>query len=301
MKTFLIPAVIFALAKASLAQTAPDTPPEKAAILANDRAFEAAYEKGDVKALATFFSENAEYTTEDGQTWVGNAAIEESMRTAFLEDKGSKLAIHLDSVQVLTPDVVVEKGSTSVTRKSGENSGAIFTAIHVKKDGKWKISQLIENPLPQVAPHDRLQEIAWMIGAWEDVDKSTPLTVRSEFVWARGANFITRNVSVKNAGESVLEGWQVIGWDPVEERIRSWTFDSEGGFAEGSWTREGNRWLIQEAGVNPDGGRTTAENTITKLDDARFAFESSSRTLNGEPQPSVERIEVLRAKEAKGE
>jgi hypothetical protein len=48
--------------------------------------------------------------------------------------------------------------------------------------------------------------------------------------------------------------------------------------------------------VNPDGGRTTAENTITKLSANRFAWESGSRTVNGEPQPSVERIEVMRSK-----
>jgi ketosteroid isomerase-like protein len=84
MKAFLIPAVVvIALTSTSFSQTAPDTPPEKEAVLANDRAFEAAYAKGDVKALAGFFAEDAEYTTEEGQTLAGNAAIEESMREAF--------------------------------------------------------------------------------------------------------------------------------------------------------------------------------------------------------------------------
>ena len=296
MKTFLVPAVIIALVKASSAQTAPETPPEKTAILANDRAFEAAYEKGDVKGLAAFFAENAEYTTAEGETLVGSAAIEESMRVAFKEGKGSKLTINVDSVQVLTPDVVVEKGSSTVTAKDGDTNGVLYTAIHVKKEGKWKISQLIETPLPAVTPRERLKEVSWLVGSWQDVDKSTALTVKSDFVWANGGNFIVRNVGVKDAGEAVLEGWQIIGWDPVEERIRSWTFDSEGGFAEGRWTHQGNRWLIQETGVNPDGGRTAAENTITKLSDTRFSWESGNRTLDGEPQPSVERIEVMKVK-----
>ena len=62
-----------------------------------------------------------------------------------------------------------------------------------------------------------------------------------------------------------LEGWQIIGWDPIDERIRSWTFDSEGGFADGYFTREGSRWLLRETGVAPDGSRTGADNTITKI------------------------------------
>jgi hypothetical protein len=114
---------------------------------------------------------------------VGNAAIEESMRLAFLGNKGAKLTINVGSVQVLAPEVVVEKGSTSVTAKDGEKNGALYTAIHVKKDGKWKINQLIETPLPQLTPQERLQEVAWLVGTWEDVDKSTTLTVRSDFTW----------------------------------------------------------------------------------------------------------------------
>ena len=35
----------------------------------------------------------------------------------------------------------------------------------------------------------------------------------------------------------------MIGYDPVKGRLRSWVFDSEGGFGEGSWRQEGNKWL----------------------------------------------------------
>jgi hypothetical protein len=113
-------------------------------------------------------------------------------------------------------------------------------------------------------------------------------------LWARGGNFITRNVTVKRGGETTLEGWQIIGWDPIEERIRSWIFDGEGGFAEGWWTSEGERWLLRETSVSPDGSRTGTENTITKLGPDRFAWESNNRTLDGQPQPNIDRIEISR-------
>jgi len=107
---------------------------------------------------------------------------------------------------------------------------------------------------------------------------------------------MTRNVTVKRAGEVALEGWQVIGWDPVEERIRSWTFDGEGGFSEGRWSREGERWLLREAGFAADGSRTSADNTITKMSADRVTWESNNRTLDGDPQPSIGRIEINRVK-----
>jgi uncharacterized protein (TIGR02246 family) len=279
-----------------LAQAPADTPPEKAAVMANDRAYEAAYAKGDIKALADFFAEDAEYTTDEGRTFSGRAAIESAIRAGLTGSKGAKLAIAVDAVRVLSPDVVLEKGSTTVTAKDGSTDSSQYTAIHVKKDGKWKISQLVESPLPSVSAHDRLAELDWLVGDWDEADKTNNIDVHSQNGWARGGNFITRNITVKRAGEVTLEGWQIIGWDPVNERIRSWTFDGEGGYAEGYWTRDGDRWLLRETGVTPDGGRTTADTTFTKLAADRFTWESTNRTLDGDPQPDISRIEIHRVK-----
>ena len=218
------------------------------------------------------------------------------MTESFATGKGEKLQINLDTVRVLSPDVVMEKGSTTVTKKSGEKSGAQYAAVYVKKDGKWKISQLIETPLADTSPHDQLSELAWLVGNWEETDKTDDVTVRSQYVWARGGNFITRNVTVKRDGETTLEGWQVIGWDPIDRCIRSWTFDDEGGFSEERWTRQGPRWLLHETGVTPDGSRTAADNTFTKVNNDRFTWESNNRTLDGDPQPGIGRIEINRVK-----
>jgi hypothetical protein len=183
-----------------------------------------------------------------------------------------------------------------VTAKDGEQGGSLYTAVNVKEDGKWRISQLVETPLPQITPRERLSELEWLVGKWEESDETNKLTVQSTYGWARGGGFISRSVTVKRAEEVTLEGWQVIGWDPLEERLRSWTFDSVGGFSEGIWTRAGNRWLVEETGVAPDGTRTTADNTITKIDDDHFTWESNSRLLDGEPQPGISPIQIKRVK-----
>ena len=288
--------VAAALTSAGFAQDPAERSPERAAVIANDRLYEAAYANADLEALVDFFSEDADYTTEDGRTFSGRAEIEDAIRAGLKANRGSKLAINVETVRVLGPESVLEKGSTTVTATDGETSSALYTAIHVKKDSKWKISQLIESPLPQLTPRDRLSEFAWLVGDWEESDKIDDLSVLSVYSWARGGNFLTRNVTVKRAGDVTLEGWQIIGWDPIEERLRSWTFDNEGGFAEGYFTREGSRWLLRETGVAPDGSRTSADNTITKMSEDRFTWESNNRTLDGDPQPSIGRIEISRIK-----
>jgi uncharacterized protein (TIGR02246 family) len=246
--------------------------------------------------MADFFTDDAQYTSDDGNTYDGRAAIEASIKATAQANKGAKLAINADSVRLLSPDVLMEKGSTTVTAKNGEISGAQYAAVYVKKNGQWKISQLIETPLADPSPHDQLTQLSWLIGNWEEADKSDDLSVSSQYVWAKSGNFITRNVTVKRAGETTMEGWQVIGWDPIDRCIRSWTFDDEGGFSEGRWTRDGQRWLLREKGVTPDGDRTTADNTFNKVSDDRFTWESTNRTLNGDPQPGIARIEINRVK-----
>ncbi|GAA5129063.1 nuclear transport factor 2 family protein [Luteolibacter yonseiensis] len=272
------------------------TTPEMAAVLAKDRAYEEAYAKADVKALAGFFTDDAEYTSDDGRIFSGAAAIEGSLRSAFASNKGAKISIKADSVKVLTPEVVVEKGSTVVTSSSGDESEALYTAVYLKKDGDWKISQLVETPATESSPGGKLSQLSWLIGEWEEADKDAGVTIHSEYQWSRGGSFITRNVTVKQGDEPVLEGWQIIGWDPVEQGIRSWTFDDQGGYAEGRWTGDGQRWLSRETGYSADGSRTTADNTISKSGDSTVFWESGNRTLDGDPQPGIGRIEIHRKK-----
>jgi uncharacterized protein (TIGR02246 family) len=297
MKTIaFVASISVALTAVSHPETASENSPEKTAVVAMDRDFEAAYAKGDAKAVAEFFTEDAHYTSDDGRTFDGRSAIEDNIRAAFAKNTGAKLAIALDSVRLLAPDVLLERGSTTVTAKDGETNGALYTAVYLKKDGKWKISQLVETARPDLTAHDQLSELGWLVGEWEDTDKGDDLTVHSQYSWARRGNFLTRNVTVKRGAETTLEGWQIIGWDPIESCIRSWTFDDEGGFSEGRWKREGDRWLQRETGVTPDGNRTSADNTFSKLSNDRFTWESNNRTVDGLPQPGISRIEINRVK-----
>jgi uncharacterized protein (TIGR02246 family) len=270
--------------------------PEQTAIAKMDQAYEAAFEKGDAKAIADLFTEDAEFTSENGRAVSGRAAIQEMSRAAFLSNKGAKLDIATDSVRLLAPGVIVQKGSTTVTSKDGETGGSLYTAVLVQKDGAWQYSEIIETPQADIAPREHLSELSWLIGDWQEEDKTSGVTIRSQYDWARGGNFISRNVTVKRGEEVALEGWQVIGWDPLEERIRSWTFNSEGGWSAGVWVRDGQHWLAREEGVTADGDRTTSDTTIAKVSDDRLTWEVFNRTLNGAPQASLDKIEISRVK-----
>ena len=57
----------------------------------------------------------------------------------------------------------------------------------------------------------------------------------------------------QGGGEAAMQGEQRIGWDPAAKKIKSWVFHSDGGFAEGYWTRQDNRWIIRSSGTARDG------------------------------------------------
>ena len=64
---------------------------------------------------------------------------------------------------------------------------------------------------------------------------------------------LQRQFTVKHQGKDVMTVNQRIGWDPAAKQIRSWEFDSEGGFGEGKWGGDGDRWVIKHTAIRPEG------------------------------------------------
>jgi uncharacterized protein (TIGR02246 family) len=295
-KTIAIAGITSALASLALAAepTEKPTSPEVAAITSQVADYVKAYNAGDAKALAQYFADDAEYTDENGQLTQGRSDIEQLLTDTFSENKGATLDMQADAVRPLGTDVFQERGETTVTSPDGQKRSAGYTAIYTKKDGKWLISRLIESPVADPTPGDHLSQLAWMVGSWKD--RGGDYSVETKADWARGNNFLTRNFKVSEGGDVLLEGWQIIGWDPREKRIRSWIFDSDGGYGQGTWTRDGNRWLVKETRVSADGTESSAEQTLTYVDPDHCTYESANRTLNGDPQPNIAKVDIDRVK-----
>jgi hypothetical protein len=92
-----------------------------------------------------------------------------------------------------------------------------------------------------------------------------------------------------------MAGMQIIGWDPAAKQIRSWVFDSDGGFAEGRWTKKEDGWYITTSGTLPDGGKATSVNVITRVDDDGFKWRSVDRTVDGAVLPNIDEVLVVRS------
>ncbi|MBV8274285.1 MAG: hypothetical protein JO170_03345, partial [Verrucomicrobia bacterium] len=177
-----------------------------------------------------------------------------------------------------------------VTAPSGLINSTRYVAVLAKKNDGWQICQLTETAAPAPTASSQLESLKWLIGNWENKDGDQ--TVESKIEWAGDENFLVRTFKVR--GEAATDGWEIVGWDPDRQQIRSWIFDSNGGFGESSWSYGHGHWLIRASNVLPDGSRSTAENVLTKIDDDQFTWESQNRTLDGESQPPVSKVVVHR-------
>jgi len=269
--------------------------PEMAEIVRRDQEYVAAFNHSDPKAVAGFYSEDAEIIDGEGNVTVGRAAIERRLQAYFGTNKGAQLDLRTESVRLAGAGVAIDTESALTTSGAGAVEKTISTAVYVKRDGQWVITHLTEIPLQGPAsPYTHLQELEWLIGQWRD---STPgVNVHTSCEWAKNKTFLSRSFAAVLKDKIDLEGTEVIGWDPDKGHIRSWIFDSDGSFSEAIWIHDGNRWLIQVKTTLIDGRKASAQNTLTYVDNDKYTWESTNRMVDGELQPGIDRIEIVRVK-----
>ena len=131
-----------------------------------------------------------------------------------------------------------------------------------------------------------------MVGEW--VEERPDASVRLSCRWAEGGNFLLREVTVKREGKPVMSISQRIGWDPLARQVRSWEFDSAGGFGEGRWSRDGDRWTIKHTGVQAEGTASSATNIMTKERPDVVRWVSTDRVVGDETLPDTEADVLVR-------
>ena len=272
-------------------------PADEAALLKNAEAFVAAFNKGDAKALAAFWTPDGDFTDQLGHKLSGREAIEKGFAELFAENKGVQLRIDITGLRFVTADVAVEDGTTAVIHPDGlPPARARYTIVHVKKDGKWLLESVRESPYTPPSNYEHLRGLEWLVGEWAD-DAEKGEIARISFAWADNQNFVVSHFTTTVKGASMGGGTVRIGWDPNAKTVRSWMFESTGGFGEGTWTKDGAKWTSKSTATLPDGKKATATNVVTRVDANTLTWEVKERTLDGKPLPDIKAVKMKRATE----
>ena len=234
---------------------------------------------------------------ETGRTLKGRAAIEKSFKEFFAENKGLKVRINSEALRFVTPDVAIEDGVSEVIHPDGAPpSRARYTIVHVKQSGQWRLGSVREAAFVVPTNYENLRELEWAIGDWAD-ESAKGDVARVSFAWSENQGFIVSHFTTTFKNIAIGGGTQWIGWDPRAKGLRSWTFETGGGFGEGGWVKEGsNKWVIKSKAVLPDGKQVVSTHVLTRVDADTLGWQSRDRTVDGNVLPDTKGIRLKRVK-----
>jgi uncharacterized protein (TIGR02246 family) len=142
--------IFLAFAQGSVAGDKADSGDGKA-LQEQNEAFVAAFNRGDIKAVAEAYAPDADFLSAQGQRVKGRDALEKYFTKGFAESKGLKLQHSDSSIRFLKPDVAIADGTWEITgRPEGNPARGHYTAILMKRDGKWLI--VYDRPMVPVQP-----------------------------------------------------------------------------------------------------------------------------------------------------
>ena len=199
-------------------------------------------------------------------------------------------SVSVTTVRFITPDTAIEDGMADrATAADGSPLNRRFTALWVKRDGKWILDSLREVAAESSSLNENLKPLGWLLGEWAAKTDNTSILVSSH--WNDEGNFILREFVVAHDNGETVTGTQRIGWDPVARQIKSWTFDSEGGSGEERWRQEGNRWLVDTVDVTADGQQGKTSCVYIPGDARRFTWEvAGAGCRRRRPQADADRV-----------
>jgi uncharacterized protein (TIGR02246 family) len=254
----------------------------------NSSKLASAFNAAKVDDLAAMFMPRGELIDEQGTVHKGQDAIKELLTKFFTKFPGTQMEIISDSIRLVGP-VAIQEGTRFTTAKDGSNASVRFVAILTKTEQGWRIASIrdfADESIPAATPGELLQPLEWLVGDW--INEGADARVKISYKWSEDNNFIIGDIVVTNNDQSIMKSSQRIGWDPILGKPRSWVFDSDGGFAEATWTQTEAGWVVQSSAVMPDGLTGSANVTITLGENGRYVMSGKNRLIGNSQEPDYE-------------
>ncbi len=259
------------------------------------QAYVAAFNARDAQSLANLWAPEAVYTSRSsGEQIVGRDAMVADFTSIFAGDNPPNLAVATESIEFISPNVGLQRGTATLTYSEDDVAETRYSVVYVKRDGAWLIDRVTEDEIVvAVSNREKLEPLEWLIGEWVDDPDSTGVELDCQ--WTRNQNFISVVYKVfDDEGEIASSGLQVIGWDPVNNRIRSWLFDSDGGFVSGIWTSRDGQWAVQSTATLADGVQGSYTSIYQPLEDGNFSWHKVNQIVDGQLLPNGDEIVIQR-------
>jgi len=251
--------------------------PAAAEIRANSEKLIAAFSNGKADEVAAMFLTNGELVDEAGIIYQGQQEIKDLVTAFLAKFPEAQMQNEIESIRVVGP-VAIQEGRRMTTAKDGSIASIRYISVLSKTEQGWRIASLRDfGDDSEPTPGEFLEPLAWLVGDW--VNEGADARVKISYRWSDDQNFILGDILVTNSGEVVMKSSQRIGWDPLLATPRSWTFDSDGGFAEATWNQVDGAWVVRSSAVMPDGQTGSAILKITHGEKGRYEMTGTNRLV----------------------
>ncbi len=253
-----------------------------------------AFNERDPKKLLSLWAPQAIYVNlSTHERFQGIDEISSYFNEQLKNSADSKLNIEIESIELDQSGKVIEKGTAITTSNNEPDKKSAFVAEWTHVNDSWKLQKVLEIDIETPPSHyEQLKELAWLVGKWAGEHEYADLILNVE--WDENKNFLLQNFTVDVLGRKNLDGKQIIGWDPIRKKIRTWMIDSDGGFGEGFWTKQGDDWYVGMSYVLPDGRRASATHVYKKVDNHTFTFAAEDRDVDGQILPNLKSFTITK-------
>jgi uncharacterized protein (TIGR02246 family) len=257
-----------------------------------------AFDERDAAAVAGHWTEWGEFIHNDGEPLRGRADVQKGYAEYFRTLQGKpKLEVQRDALRFPTADMAVLETTLRLRNDDGDIVACgQQNAVLVREGGQWRVA-IIREWDRDGRPDVSLNELGWLIGTWQAVTRDREVTISYE--WDEKRSFIRGKFTAKEGATVVDSGTELIGKDNARGVIRSWLFQSDGGFGSGVWTREGQKWSIDVHNVKADGSELTATLIYIRVDPNTFTWQAINLATDGEAQTDTPPIKATKRPSSK--
>ena len=259
-----------------------------------------AFNRHDAIAMASHWVTDGENLNLDtGNRIVGRTAVEKVFDQLFVNDKSAQIGFQIDSIRPIHDDVAVVDGLSQMSLTDQKPRQSRFSAVLVRHENKWLMESVRESAATATPTiHDRLQQLNWLRGFWEDISDGVTASIQCE--WNEQGTYLIRHYLIteeleppgsaerlaagipallpeKDAYKKIAQRFsttEYIGWDNQQGQICSWLFRSDGHAAQFTWQRSGDNWFLES--VCKDNSDSPTQYIIQPAGEDGFTIERAS-------------------------
>lgn len=263
------------------------------AIRAAGKEYVNAAQRRDVETLQSMWTPDGDYIDASGAVFKAKELLRRLSESAAESKSDIEIPRWDSTVRLITPVVAIEDGILNdIKQPNGRTLTSRFTAIWVKRDGRWFLDSLREATCDAEAINKPLRELEWLIGEWAGTSEDADILVSTHF--SEDGHYIFRSFRVSAEGREAITATERIAWDPAAKKFKSWMFDSQGGTGEGFWVRDGENWRVESTATMPTGETTTSQCIYRPALDGSFTWQAVQGLVGSEVLPT-QQVEFKRA------